>query len=222
MPLLMQAANDKMSDYTNQYNQQKVQGLMQAFNDPKTSDQQKAWIAAQANKMYGIDIGKTTQQLRGDYGTANLGGSTQLYNKYTGQPGQSFANSQSPDNSANNDIKKYLHDNQSADNAATTSASIQAAGIRAAGGGGSRTNHYQEGSGTLNGKQLDPEKIGKYNDKYNEIMSDIYDSKTPQERASKIANYSTVLNSLGQVLDKDVLNDVDYVTKTNPLGNESN
>jgi hypothetical protein len=128
----MQAANDKMSDYTNQYNQQKVQGLMQAFNDPKTSDQQKAWIAAQANKMYGIDIGKTTQQLRGDYGTANLGGSTQLYNKYTGQPGQTFANSQSPDNSANNDVKKYLHDNQSADNAATTSASIQAAGIRAA------------------------------------------------------------------------------------------
>ncbi len=55
--MLQQATNDKIAEHTATYNDSKIQDLMKVFNDPKTTGNQKAWLAAQAKKMYGVDIG---------------------------------------------------------------------------------------------------------------------------------------------------------------------
>ncbi len=56
-PILAQAAKEKMDDYQNQFKQQQVQGLITRFNNPNTTPQEKAWIAAQAKAQLGIDVG---------------------------------------------------------------------------------------------------------------------------------------------------------------------
>lgn len=68
------------------------------------------------------------------------------------------------------------------------------------------------------GKKPSAEQMGKANKTYNEIMADIWDSKTAPERAAKIEHYMQTLNSLGEMLDVNVENDIDYITKTNPKG----
>jgi hypothetical protein len=67
-------------------------------------------------------------------------------------------------------------------------------------------------------KAPDPKKVGEWSTRYDEIMSDIWDSATDQERSAKINQYMHELNAIGQALDVDVMNDIDYITKTNPRG----
>lgn len=56
-PMLMQAAQEKISGYQQDLSQKAIQGLVSTFNDPNTSPNQKMWLAAQAKSMYGVDIG---------------------------------------------------------------------------------------------------------------------------------------------------------------------
>lgn len=66
MPLVQQAANDKLAEYTDQYNQTQAGSLMQQFN-ASTNPYQKAMIAAQM-KQYGIDLDpKMISTLSPDY-----------------------------------------------------------------------------------------------------------------------------------------------------------
>ena len=60
-------------------------------------------------------------------------------------------------------------------------------------------------------KDADPKKVGEWSTRYNDILDDIWNSKTPKERAQKISEYKTELNSLGGALGKDVSNDVGFI-----------
>ena len=53
---------------------------------------------------------------------------------------------------------------------------------------------------------------------YKKAIDDIWNSDTAGERNAKITQYLPVLNSAGEVLDRDVQNDIQYITQTNPGG----
>lgn len=66
LPMLQQTANDRVSAYQNDYNQQKQFGLMQQFNDSK-NPMERAMIAAQL-KNYGLELNpKMISTLQPDY-----------------------------------------------------------------------------------------------------------------------------------------------------------
>jgi hypothetical protein len=60
-------------------------------------------------------------------------------------------------------------------------------------------------------KKLSPDKVDEYSARYDELMSDIWNSGTREERADKINKYTSALNAYGEALDIDVQNDIDYV-----------
>lgn len=60
-------------------------------------------------------------------------------------------------------------------------------------------------------KDADPKKVGEWSTRYNDILDDVWNSKTPEERAQKISEYKPELNSLGKALDKDVSNDIGFI-----------
>jgi hypothetical protein len=91
----------------------------------------------------------------------------------------------------------------------TESLAVQREGnaIRAANGG--RGNNEPK----MTFKQKD-----EFGVEYQDILSDIWNSNTPEEREQKIVQHAQRLNALGEYLDKDVQNDVDYIQTTNPIG----
>ena len=76
-------------------------------------------------------------------------------------------------------------------------------------GGGVRST--SNGGRVAQPKATDPKKVGEWSARYNDILADIWNSKTPAERAQKVSEYKPELNSLGEALDIDVSNDVGFI-----------
>ena len=217
MPYLLQMTNDKIGDYTTDYNNNMASTLMNKFN-ASNNPTERAFMAAQMKK-YGIELDpQMIKTLSPEYkmNVVNRGDvqSLILHDPRTGQV------IDAGDLSVGiNPSTKYSADmgyQGKIDSAHITGQyGLQRSVIGASRG---RESNKVYGPGTLNGKQIDPSKLEKYSDRYDEIMSDIWESSTPGERASKVNRYASELNALGNALDIDVQNDVDYITKTNPLG----
>lgn len=140
MPLLQQAAQSKLGEYTDQYNQTQISTLTQQFNASQ-NPYQRAMIAAQM-KQYGLDLDpRMIAQLSPDYQfhAINQGDKQQivLMDPKSGQmvDGGVYTISVSPDASASLFERRYEHDNQSADNAATNATHLQVASMQKETGG---------------------------------------------------------------------------------------
>jgi hypothetical protein len=84
------------------------------------------------------------------------------------------------------------------------------------------TAKYRAYNPPSGGKSNEPKMTFKQKDEfgqeYQNILSDIWNSNTSKDREEKIAANTARLNQLGQYLDIDVQNDVDYIQSTNPKG----
>jgi hypothetical protein len=161
LPLLQQAAQDKIAEHTSNYNQQQTQALLQQFqgtNDPM----QQAALAARLKQQFGYDVGTAYKDFKHDYSTVNTGDSQTAFDKNNGTFGNKTAINQSPDNIANNDTKIKT----TGMNNATT---LQAASMRGSGrgrGGSTKLDKASTWAQTyeLGGYHRDQATIDQYNE----------------------------------------------------------
>ena len=211
LPLLQQATNDKISEHTAIYQQNQVNELYQGFVNEENPNK-KAMYAARL-KQAGYDVTTPYKEFAPEYKAERFdnGNSNDAYsfNPKTGkyELQVSMAKGVSPD--------AQLRADTSITTASMRRAAGGSGGSRSTGGGG---NYGDGGRKTGTTKQLDPIKVGQYSTRYQEILADIWDTKTAKDRSALVNQYTDELNALGQALDKDVENDIDYIINTNPRG----
>jgi hypothetical protein len=201
LPLLQQATQDKIAEHTSNYQQQQVNDLYQGFIAEENPNKKAMYAARLKNLGYDVttpykEFAPTYQAEKVNTGGQQLGLS---FNPKTGRYEQQFAvnNTVSPDTQLNNDTRlrtAQMHN-------ATT---LQAAASRGGRGGGS-------GGTGKTGTGMTYSQYEKANKRYDEILQDIWDSPSAQSRTGKKNSYKDELNTLGQLLDKDVNNDVSYI-----------
>jgi len=207
--MLQQATNDKIAEHTATYNQDESDKLLTRYQSSK-NPQEKTWLAAIAKQKYKIDLVEAAKQYEVSAG-----------DRFKEDNTNARWLTPSGNNTQNNETELYKWGTPSANNTQTTQASMYSADSRA---NSSRYATDNRRTNTTNGKSngtakaLSPDKVGQYSNRYTEIMSDIYDSSKDVDRKEKINNYMLELNALGEALDLDVENDLDYITKTNPKG----
>ena len=214
LPLLQQASNDKIAEHTSTYQQKQVEDLYQGFITEENPNK-KAMYAARL-KQSGYDVTTPYKEFAPTYQSENINtGGQQLglsFNPKTGKYEQQFI----VDNTVSPDAQL------------SANARLQAAAMRgsgASGGGGSRssggsggsgtsrqTTEKPDGPGTKNGKRLDPLEKAKYAELYNQKLEDIWDSATPEIRAQKIRANRQELDELGYYMDRNVQNDLEFIT----------
>jgi len=118
MPMLQQASNEKLAGFNQDYNNTKIQGLITTFNDPKTTDNQKMWLAAQAKQLYKIDIGNEAKNFL-----------VNPTDKLTQDNKMAIHNTASGDTIANNGEKRYQWDNTSANNVNDNNTKVTTTGM---------------------------------------------------------------------------------------------
>jgi hypothetical protein len=210
MPMLQQATQDKLGEYQYQYNQNQAANLMQNFN-AETNPMRRAMLAAQM-KQYGLEIDpKMISALSPEYKMEVVDQGPQkslvLYNPKTGEvaSGGTLGVGVSPNTQYTQEQENNRWVTPSANAQLGANARIQAAGISAS----ARGNNSKPTGKTSTG--LNYNQYEKANTRYGEILQDLWNSSTPQERTMKANSYTDELNTLGQLLDKNVNNDVNYI-----------
>ena len=126
LPLLQQATQDKITEHTQNYQQQQIEDLYKGFQKAKTG-QEKVMYATRLGQM-GIDVTKASKEYE-----------VSATDQYKTDHEDARWLTPSGNNTQNNQIEKYKWDNPSANNTQTSQTSIAVANMRGVGGGGSRS-----------------------------------------------------------------------------------
>lgn len=231
MPMLQQAVNDSIAEHTERFNNAQRDQALSIINS--NADYRAKFIAG-VKAGFKPEILKMALDNGLDFRLQSLGNRVGVfgvdkhngvvYDMTTGQPinADSVKFGVSPTAVYNKNTVSadniYNKNTVSADTVYRRENPMPRSGSGGNGNGSSVRGNGSSSTTRTVEKEIAPEKLEKYSNKYDEIMSDIWDSSTPDQRAAKISRYTTELNALGQALDIDVQNDVDYITKTNPLG----